>query len=298
VDIYVQEWAMVSGLIVTVETSGGVIIGSTSVPVGYDNTSSGAPYKLTINTSSIPALASAGTYRVYFSAGTGTPRYSTTGYNYTEGTNSIILTGGTRYFTNIQFSAGSSCARLPVVAKIGGCSSLPVTFGNVTAEDKGSYTLLTWSTFFEENNDQFEVERSTDGHTFEAIGHVLGSGSSHSLLAYSYADHGTVNNKVYYRIAQVDIDGTRSYSSVVILERDTHTIYAAPNPFGENTSVMLKGLTGTVTIKLFSVAGEEVFSIEANASDVLKIGENLPSGVYVLKVISETGARSIRIIKL
>ncbi|MBX9850646.1 MAG: T9SS type A sorting domain-containing protein [Cytophagaceae bacterium] len=298
VDVYVQEWADVTGLVVTIETSGGAVIGSTT-PVSYDNIANGAPYKLTINTSAIPALAAAGTYRIYFSAGAGAPRYSTTGYNYTEGTNSVILTGGTRYFTNIQFTAGSACGRLPVIAKIGSCGALPVTFAKLTAEDAGSYALVSWSTSFELNNDHFEIERSSDGIHFYAVTNVKGSGNSNSMISYIAKDYTAPAGKIFYRIAQVDVDGTKSYSGIVSLERSASSdLQIAPNPFENTTEIHVKDAEGKVKIRISDLAGNVVFEKEEVQNGKITIGDNLTPGVYIVQVQADTYSYSKKIVKV
>ena len=75
---------------------------------------------------------------------------------------------------------------------------------------------LDWTTLSERNNDHFLMERSRDGQDFEAIGRVLGAGTSAQEVRYTFTDHdpdaGSLN---YYRLTQVDMDGTSTRSDII-----------------------------------------------------------------------------------
>ena len=76
-------------------------------------------------------------------------------------------------------------------------------------------TMLTWSTAYEEDNKVFIVERSEDGTTFANIGTVEGAGTSADIREYNFLDIMAQAARSYYRLKQVDTDGTYSYSDVV-----------------------------------------------------------------------------------
>lgn len=86
-----------------------------------------------------------------------------------------------------------------------------VQYGNVK---------LSWATAMELNNDRFEVERSQDGKTFSKIGEVRGHGNSSVRLDYSFTDTAPAAGDNYYRLRQVDFDGTEDFSKVVALKVD------------------------------------------------------------------------------
>ena len=94
--------------------------------------------------------------------------------------------------------------------------SLPVQLTAFSATATPSRTVrLDWTTASEVNNDYFEVQHSADGRTFAAVGRVAGHGSSVQPLSYSFtAPAPGAAATHYYRLRQVDLDGTSVFSAV------------------------------------------------------------------------------------
>ncbi|WP_226163399.1 beta strand repeat-containing protein [Hymenobacter terricola] len=106
-----------------------------------------------------------------------------------------------------QFGLGQAEAFVP----------LPVTLVSFQAVARGHAAILTWATAQEVNNDHFEIEASTDGQVFKFVKLVPGHGSSAIAHTYGFTDEQLPNygvQIVYYRLRQVDGDGTSHYSSV------------------------------------------------------------------------------------
>ncbi|MEM0994660.1 MAG: hypothetical protein AAGI49_16620 [Bacteroidota bacterium] len=83
---------------------------------------------------------------------------------------------------------------------------LPVELIYFDAKALEDYTLLTWETVSEQNNDFFAIERSYDAINFESIGKVQGAGTSIEAEQYEFVNR-TVDvsqEEVYYRLQQVD----------------------------------------------------------------------------------------------
>ena len=81
---------------------------------------------------------------------------------------------------------------------------------------------LNWMTASEINNSHFEIERSYDGRDFEMIDHVSGNGNSQHQIDYSYTDASVskLENTVFYRLKQVDFDGTSECSDIRVVRFD------------------------------------------------------------------------------
>ncbi len=91
----------------------------------------------------------------------------------------------------------------------GTCSVvLPVELNFFEAEKRDESSLLTWQTASEENNDYFIIEHSLDGRNFSEIGMVNGSGNSLEIIDYSFIHETPSYGINYYRLTQVDFDGT------------------------------------------------------------------------------------------
>ena len=81
--------------------------------------------------------------------------------------------------------------------------------------DDISGVLLEWVTASEMENDYFEIQRSQDQVSFLPIGMVESIGDSADTTTYTYVDTDPISGRSYYRLQQVDLDGTYSYSSVI-----------------------------------------------------------------------------------
>lgn len=130
----------------------------------------------------------------------------------------------------------------PADDQISGCFDpfveLPVELLDFTATKLHHEILLEWSTATEVNNAYFEVERSADGLRFESMDVVKGEGNSISLKEYTYIDSSPLLGKNYYRLKQVDFDGSAEYSEFVAvnnLNRVRLNLY--PNPTSKNLNL-------------------------------------------------------------
>lgn len=101
--------------------------------------------------------------------------------------------------------------------------------------------MLEWATASESNSNLFIVEKSVDGIDFEKIGVIQASGNTSDRKGYRYLDINTVD-KSFYRLKQVDNDGTSSLSQTILLKR------IIPNNF------MVVAMSNTLTNKDFTVS--------------------------------------------
>lgn len=76
-------------------------------------------------------------------------------------------------------------------------------------------TMLTWSTAFEEDNSIFIVEKSEDGANFGNIGTIEAAGNSMEIKEYNFLDIMATASRTFYRLKQVDVDGSFSFTEVI-----------------------------------------------------------------------------------
>ena len=168
------------------------------------------------------------------------------------------------------------------------CSLLPVELTHFGAKAKGMDALLSWETASEVNNSHFEVERSINGVNFEEIGRVEGSGTIATQSDYFYVDYGVgkIYDKVYYRIKQVDFDGTYSYTHVVSVEFDNQegSIDIYPNPANTVLNVEIYG-DGNHTVDIIDMSGRHINSYSPGVIDLTE----LHAGVYLVNIKNEQG---------
>jgi hypothetical protein len=145
-------------------------------------------------------------------------------------------------------------------------SPLPVVLTAFAARPSGTSALLDWATASEKNNAYFAVERSRTGQPtdFVAIGQLAGQGTTAAAHTYRFADPNAAAtaSTVYYRLHQVDADGTSTYSPVRTVSFGTAAPAASlalyPNPVAEaSTRLDLSSLPATATyqVRLLDATG-------------------------------------------
>jgi hypothetical protein len=176
---------------------------------------------------------------------------------------------------------------------------LPVELLAFTASVKNSEVQLFWSTASELNNRGFEIERSVnDNNNFVTVGFVDGKGSSSEINYYSFLDNPQLSraNQIYYRLKQVDFDGTFSYSDVISVNFDVPAEFVLsqnfPNPFNPSTRInYFVPKESFVNIKVYDFLGREVKTLvsenlSTGSYDVVFDAANLPSGTYFCTMIA------------
>lgn len=94
-------------------------------------------------------------------------------------------------------------------------SPLPVELLAFDAAPEGAQVLCSWSTASERNSMAFVVQRSADGERFEEIGTVPAAGHSMTVRQYAFGDERPLAGLSYYRLQQVDLDGSSALSQAV-----------------------------------------------------------------------------------
>ncbi|MEZ4920238.1 MAG: hypothetical protein R2792_14130 [Saprospiraceae bacterium] len=121
------------------------------------------------------------------------------------------LTNGTTYHLAVyEFSASCLLYKTPGAVT----SFLPIELRYFSVLPKDKHNELSWGTASEQNNDYFSVERGSNTAEFLEIGKLAGAGTSHSPIEYNFTDENPLSGINYYRLKQVDFDGTFSYSPI------------------------------------------------------------------------------------
>ncbi len=171
-------------------------------------------------------------------------------------------------------------------------SALPVTMAYFNAAKEGSTANLTWATTEETNNAGFEIQRSADARKWQAIGFVenqTADGNSKNLLTYGFADAAPLSGSNYYRLKQIDADGSHAYSSIaaVRFESGKNALSVYPNPVADGKLSLGLPQSGWYKVSVYNVAGMEVLNA-AQSGNTLDI-RSLRAGVYVLRVTYANG---------
>lgn len=155
----------------------------------------------------------------------------------TNTSNVVVCKGANSYI-----SGGQTFGNAIVVSNCIECAAvLPVELVSFTAERKEEIVTLEWTTLSERNNDFFIVERSMLMDDWESVSIVNGKGNTTEISDYKIKDINTESEISYYRISQVDFDGTTKLIkelSVPGLANSSMLVY--PNPFIDELSLYSK----------------------------------------------------------
>lgn len=175
--------------------------------------------------------------------------------------------------------------------------TIPVELTSFTASTGNGIVSLNWSTATETNNSGFEVQRRTDNVTsWQKVGFVAGSGTTTENREYSFTDNSVSTGTFYYRLKQVDYNGSFEYSSEVMVDVSGVVYYELtqnyPNPFNPSTAIKFTiAEAGNVKLSVYNMLGQEVKTLinsftEAGSHSVNFDASAFTSGVYLYKIES------------
>jgi len=208
------------------------------------------------------------------------------------GTTGTVAAGtiqtGAAISTFSPFTLGSSSSANP----------LPVTLLSFEVIHKENAALVQWKTASELNNDYFELEKSRDLSSWEVINTKEGAGNSNQLLSYKYDDLSLWNGLQYYRLKQVDYDGSEAYSDIKSLfvnefDKENFTFIIYPNPVGINESFMIKNIgikKQDFILEVYDPLGRRLMASSYNleGSDVQEVLLGpLTTGYYSVRILDQ-----------
>ncbi|MEZ5007125.1 MAG: metallophosphoesterase [Chitinophagales bacterium] len=182
---------------------------------------------------------------------------------------------------------------------------LPVELVSFYGEHLSGVNHLHWITLSEMNNSHFNIFRSKDGVHFESIGRKEGAGNSNERLKYDFDDKFPLLGENYYRLQQVDYDGTSEYSKIIVLtnqgNQEKMLINVWPNPVTDQ--INLSGLktfnNQTLNVRVIDVFGKVrlVNEIEVTSDESTIPLNILEEGYFLLEISSGNIRQTIPFIK-
>lgn len=168
--------------------------------------------------------------------------------------------------------------------------TIPVELLSFFAQRTDAGVELTWKTATETNNSGFNIERSRDENNFIQIGFVSGRGTTTEISSYSYLDSEIETGKYYYRLKQIDFDGSFEYLNIVLVDVGLPKQFVLsqnhPNPFNPATVIKFQlPVDANVRIDLYNSIGQKVSELlnsdlSGGVHEVTFEGSNLSSGIY------------------
>lgn len=231
------------------------------------------------------------------------PSCDTTNVAYTSSAHTPTIYTG---FTITSAGAMNTISPMsqPVVGGTTLCSDpivLPVELLSFTGEADGPSNVLIWATGTEHNNDRFELERSSDASQWTLLETVPGVGNSQSTLQYGAIDRYPYE-LTYYRLRQVDLDGSTTFSDVIAVERErlAGALVLYPNPGSDHFTISAQGDRTIDGVEVMAADGRVVLrstAFSAGGHVDLYVSE-LASGTYLVRITSLSAVRSTTWVKL
>lgn len=178
---------------------------------------------------------------------------------------------------------------------------LPVELTYFSVTKEGDKSNLDWKTASEQNNDYFDVLRSEDALNWTSIGTVQGQGSTVWPTTYKFTDSRPLAGINYYRLRQVDFDGTAALLPIASVEFDSPMVKVMffPNPVREELTIT--GMPNErVSLTITDAIGREVRTLQGieidDASFKLDMS-GLTNGAYIITIYGSSHFSSAKVMK-
>jgi DNA-directed RNA polymerase beta' subunit len=154
---------------------------------------------------------------------------------------------------------------------------------------ESSDILIEWTTAEEINSATYEVQKSVDAKNWNTIAYVMAAVNSSSTSNYSYKDKELTSSLIYYRIKEVDQNGSITYTSIrsirtetsaslnnIKIENSEHTVFIQfQQQVKGNVMIRFISLSGQILTQ--QVVNQPVGQLTLNANSNLK-------GNYIVSV--------------
>ncbi|MBL7981256.1 MAG: T9SS type A sorting domain-containing protein [Flavobacteriales bacterium] len=208
----------------------------------------------------------------------------------------VDMGGGSYRFSNV--SALTNGRRFTLGTTNSMTTPLPVELVTFTAVPEDERVALSWATATEQHSAHFLVQRSSELDHWTTIATVAAAGFSNSLNQYYSSDEGPPLGLSYYRLVQVDMDGTSTtYHAVAVEFRPTTALNVYPIPFEDGFTIAL-AQDDIKEIELFSPLGQRIPVLWQGSGPGLQVetGQLIP-GRYLLQVRTTSGTLHRSIVK-
>ncbi|MBC6696506.1 T9SS type A sorting domain-containing protein [Hymenobacter puniceus] len=195
---------------------------------------------------------------------------------------------------------GLSCnTNVAAAITIDGCRApLPVELSSFSAQRKGGVVQMAWTTASENNSSSFLVERASDSREFAAIASVPAAGYSQMVRTYSATDQKPLTGNNYYRLKQLDRDGTFAYSQVVSVhvagvDKPDLSAYGT----SRRLTVQLNTSAAFEALRVTDSMGRVLYTENMAAGTTGSVVREIPlrgtgAGVYIVQAVTNQGTIS------
>jgi len=174
-------------------------------------------------------------------------------------------------------------------------ADLPVEWAGFDAARDGRRVHLTWTTLSERQNAGFYVQRAAGDQPFRPVGFVQGRGTTDRPHTYRHTDHPDASlrgDALTYRLRQVDVDGSPSFSRAITVQPLVERFRLhppRPNPASGQTVLDLDlPRPSRVQVEVFNVIGQRMAVFERNVTNtgtrITLDTDRWSPGLYLVRV--------------
>lgn len=175
------------------------------------------------------------------------------------------------------------------VNAIADCANpLPIELLDFSVREDNGDALLSWSTASELNNDRFLLQRTKDGVEFKTVGIVNGAGNSSTVLHYSFTDRNPEKGLSYYKLVQVDFDGTETSSELKPFTNESSGVFHLfPNPTSEELTLTLNEGYERIEVRVYDLSGRMINQYFFSSTENVTFRLEGHSGTYFIEVLAD-----------
>ena len=180
----------------------------------------------------------------------------------------------------------SSCASKTISGPTGG--PLPIKLTSFSAVRSKQVVSLNWNTEFEINAKEFIVERA-EGAEFRSVGSIKSNGNSSVRKSYSFNDKNENAGTTYYRLKNVDLNGSFTYSEIRTVKGigAVNDVTVFPNPARSNSKISVVGVTANSSIQLLDFSGKVLKNMNSTTVNSLDLS-GVKNGTYLIRIIDKS----------
>lgn len=183
------------------------------------------------------------------------------------------------------------------------CTGVPLPTGFLILKGKfdpsNQWVQLQWFTA-ESKKSVYNVERSTDGKSFEIIKVVNGASTNIQAQQFVALDKNSPEGIIYYRIKQTTTEGKEYSKTIVIATEQNYQPTAYPNPSKGNFQLLLPHYKGEISLSVYNMLGINVYNkksipIKQNEAISLNLPSDMPPGTYLMQVMLKNQTHTLKL---
>ncbi len=167
---------------------------------------------------------------------------------------------------------------------------LPIDLLSFDVIKSGKKVHIKWITASEINNDNFEIQRSSNAQDWDILTVIDGKGNTSSQNKYEYTDQFPIAGESYYRLKQNDFDGREKYSKVKVIYNFENKLTIYPNPASDYLFYNIRDINNDFDVVIYNNMGKMVktFVLPDKTRNNFKIDISfLKKGTYFIKYINK-----------